>query len=470
MREDVDSLRIFQRLLEKERGLASRWRKQADYSAWMYPNFSHHESRFKPGDGVRMSVSRSHPSLNGVSGTVLRIDSPKPTKPTGPRPVIFSSDPGIDDSIALLLALASPELDVRAVCINFGSLFNTSHMAQNALSVLTLAGRSDIPVYLGATAPLSQAYHDLGGPLFHGKDGLGGVEPPPAAASVNTSRHAAEVIVEECRRHTRPLLISLAPLTNVALALNLEPKLPQLCPDLFLMGGTIMAPGNVGSLSEANIANDPEAAARVFAAGFNTHVAGLDVTMATWLPTRFLESLRSTGTAGSFIWNITRFYENAYHHIGGFEDGMPLHDPSAVMMFLHPQSYELKRWPVVVDTSPYPSVTRGLVLADRRGGPLSPSPPLNATVHFGMSVDATSIRESLFQRIASLAKGHPVKLTPADSKPKKLKVQPALLLQGRNTSGAFPQFGLESGLSDRERQLSAVSISRRPNTASKVMP
>ncbi|CAL1158041.1 unnamed protein product [Cladocopium goreaui] len=76
MREDVDSLRIFQRLLEKERGLASRWRKQVDHSAWMDPQLSHHESRLKPGDGVRMSLSRSHPGLTGASGTVLCIDAP----------------------------------------------------------------------------------------------------------------------------------------------------------------------------------------------------------------------------------------------------------------------------------------------------------------------------------------------------------------------------------------------------------
>lgn len=319
----------------------------------------------------------------------------------GARPAVISTDPGIDDSIALLLVLASPELDVRAICINFGSLHNTSQMAENALSVLALANCSDIPVYIGAEEPLSQPYHDLGGPRFHGLDGLGGAPRPAPMAQVNRSLHAAEVIVDACRRLSQPVLISLAPLTNIALALSLEPRLPQLCPDLFLMGGTVLAPGNVALLSEANIANDPEAAARVFAAGFKAHVAGLDVTMATWLSHSFLESLRSLRTAGSFIWNITRFYEHAHRSIG-FDGGMPLHDPSAVMMFLHAESYALKRWPVMVDTTLYPSATRGLVLADRRGGPLSPPPPQNATVHFGMAVDADLVRQVLFKRIASL--------------------------------------------------------------------
>ena len=179
--------------------------------------------------------------------------------------------------------------------INFGSLENTSQLAQNALSVLELAGRSDVPVYLGARQPLARPFVDLGGSTFHGRDGLGGAPRPVPRASVQR-RSASEAIVEACRGERPPVLLSLAPLTNVALALALEPRLPQLCPELYLMGGTVTAPGNVGPLAEAwhlerpwsellkqaNVGNDPEAAAKVLAAGFRTHVAGLDVTMATW--------------------------------------------------------------------------------------------------------------------------------------------------------------------------------------------
>ncbi|CAK9057156.1 Probable uridine nucleosidase 1 (Uridine ribohydrolase 1) [Durusdinium trenchii] len=322
------------------------------------------------------------------------------------RPVIISTDPGIDDAIALLLALSSPELELRAIGINFGSLKNTTQLAQNALTVLALAGREDVPVYLGAERPLSQPFHDLGGPKFHGTDGLGGAYRAalPPSLAVNRSMSAAEFIVHACRHDASPkppLLVSLAPLTNVALALNLEPRLPELCPDLYLMGGTVLAPGNVGFLSEANVANDPEAAARVLSAGFHTRVAGLDVTMATWLSHSFLASLQDLNVAGSFIWNITRFYERAHHELAGFEGGMPLHDPSTLLMFLQERSYELKRWPVWVDTSPFPSVSHGLMLPDRRGGPLSPPPPRDATVHFGMSVNATSVRQLLRARIAA---------------------------------------------------------------------
>ncbi|CAE7439667.1 unnamed protein product [Symbiodinium natans] len=323
------------------------------------------------------------------------------------RPVIISTDPGIDDSIALLLALASPELDVRAVCINFGSLHNTSQLAQNALDILALAGREDIPVFLGATDPISQPFHDLGGPKFHGTDGLGGVRLPHSRATVNTSVSAVEFIVHACRSwQPAPLLVSLAPLTNVALALNLDPKLPERCPDLFLMGGTVAAPGNVGPMSEANIANDPEAAARVLSAGFNTQVAALDVTMASWLPPKFLASLRDLpNDAGPFIWQSTRFYERAYETIGGFEGGMPLHDPTTLLLYLKPELYQLHRWPVTVDTSQYPSVSRGILVVDRRGGPKSPPPPDTDKVHFPMQVDVAGVQEFLLSRLRALPAG-----------------------------------------------------------------
>eukprot|EP00439_Symbiodinium_sp_Y106_P044092 s2268_g5.t1 len=317
------------------------------------------------------------------------------------RPVIISTDPGIDDSIALLLALASPELDVRAVCINFGSLHNTSQLAQNALDVLSFAGREDIPVFLGATCARRTLCPS---PSMTSVDRS--VQLPTSRARVNTSLSAAEFIAHACRSwHPAPLLVSLAPLTNVALALSLEPKLPQLCPDLYFMGGTVVEPGNVGPMSEANIANDPEAAARVFAASFDTKVASLDVTRPSWLSPDFLGKVRGLpNPAGPFIWEITRFYERAYETVG-YEGGMPLHDPTAILLHLKPEFYQLHRWPVTVDTSPFPSVSRGVLLVDRRGGPKSPPPPASDKVHFPMHVDVTAVHEFLLARIGSLPNG-----------------------------------------------------------------
>ncbi|CAE8601769.1 unnamed protein product [Polarella glacialis] len=321
-----------------------------------------------------------------------------------PRPVIISTDPGIDDSIALLFVAASPELELRAVCINFGSLQNTSQLAQNALAVLALAGKDTVPVYVGAAEPLAAPFRDLGGALFHGRDGLNGVRLPTPSRGVDTSRTAAEAIVDACRHwDPKPVILSFAPLTNIALALALEPQLPALCPDLFLMGGTVTAAGNVSPLAEANFANDAEAAAKVLRAGFNARIAGLDVTYATWLDDAYLESFRDIpNQAGPFIWNITRSYVQAYREIGGFDGGMPLHDPSAVLMLLHPTAYSFHRWAADIDTAAFPSATRGLVIADRRGGPLSPAPPANATVHFAMTVDVDAVRDLLLRRIATL--------------------------------------------------------------------
>eukprot|EP00035_Acanthoeca_spectabilis_P033506 m.24056 g.24056 ORF g.24056 m.24056 type:complete len:358 (-) comp6022_c0_seq1:175-1248(-) len=323
-----------------------------------------------------------------------------------PRPVIISTDPGVDDSIALLLAVASPELDLRAVCINYGSLTDTGRLARNALGVLALAGAHSVPVYVGAELPLAAPFHDLGGVRFHGTDGVGGV-PPPATPThgINATLTAAEAIVEACRTWAiKPTLISLAPLTNIALALALEPKLAELCPDLYLMGGTVATPGNVSPLAEANLANDADAAARVFSANFSIRAAGLDVTMATWLDSAYLDQIKALATpAGPWIASMTQFYRNAYRELGGYNGSMPLHDPSAVMMLLEPSLYGAERWPTGIDTTPYPSPTRGLVIADRRGGPLSPKwTAANASVEIAMTVNADGVRSTLKQRLALL--------------------------------------------------------------------
>eukprot|EP00040_Diaphanoeca_grandis_P016590 m.85801 g.85801 ORF g.85801 m.85801 type:complete len:956 (-) comp25901_c0_seq2:78-2945(-) len=328
------------------------------------------------------------------------------------QPIIISTDPGVDDSIAILLALASPEVELRAVCVNFGSLNDTDQLSSNALRVLALAKANNVPVYLGAGLPLAAPFHDLGGENFHGHDGTGGV-PPPATAThgINTTLTAAAFIVEACQTwDPKPTLISISPLTNIALALDLDRNLPQMCTDLFIMGGTVTTAGNVSPLAEANLANDAEAAQRVFNAGFNLRVAGLDVTMATWLDGAYLDSLRTLpGPIGTWVADMTVFYRNAYQHIG-FNGSMPLHDPSAVLMLIQPSLYGLQRWPATIDTSPFPSVTRGLVVADRRAGPLSPPwTPANATTQFAMTVNATGVRILLRQRLALLSQRVSVK-------------------------------------------------------------
>eukprot|EP00656_Telonema_subtile_P024759 TRINITY_DN2692_c0_g1_i1.p1 TRINITY_DN2692_c0_g1~~TRINITY_DN2692_c0_g1_i1.p1 ORF type:complete len:175 (+),score=44.64 TRINITY_DN2692_c0_g1_i1:115-639(+) len=159
-------------------------------------------------------------------------------------------------------------------------------------------------------------------------------------------------------------------------------------------------------VAEANIANDADAAKAVFSAGFNAYVAGLDVTMSVWLNNTYLERYRDLGhPVGDFIWNITRFYTNAYKVHAAYPGGvMPVHDPSAVMMLLAPELFgELRRWNTTVDTAAYPGVTRGMMIPDRRAGPSSP--PSTANSYFAMALDeqgAEGYREQLYNRIASL--------------------------------------------------------------------
>lgn len=319
-------------------------------------------------------------------------------------PIIISTDPGIDDSIALMISVSKMSgVDLKAVAIDFGSLSNMTQLHENALEVLALMEADNVPVYVGASLPLSAPFHDLGGPLFHGVDGLGGVRPASHPThTVNSTVTAPEMIVEACRTwDTPPVLVSLAPLANIAIALNLEPRLPELCPDLYIMGGTLAAAGNVSPIAEANIANDAEAASKVFAAGFKLRVAGLDVTMTSWLDDQYLSDIsKIPNKAGPFIYEMTRFYVNAYKVHGGYTGGMPLHDPSAILMLIRPDLYTFEHYPAYIDTDPYPDATRGLVVADRRGGPASP--PSNSTTQFAMLVNVSGVKQQLYNMISSL--------------------------------------------------------------------
>ena len=316
--------------------------------------------------------------------------------------VIINTDPGIDDSMAIFLALASPELDVIAITINFGSLHNTSILAENALRVLELANRSDVPVFVGAGDPLASEFHDLGGSTFHGNNGLGDIDFPSPRGRPR-SQKAAEYIVDVCSQNKGGIsILSLSPMTNIALALDLEPDLPKYVKHIYLMGGTAMEPGNVSPLAEANIANDALSARRVFAAGFHITMAGLDVTMHTRLYPKDLERIRNIGNAaGTFIHAITQFYLAAYRGVG--YPYMPVHDPSAVMALLRPDIYTARALPVEVLATRFGDAADGVTAVDRRGGPLSPAPAnasrLPAVL---LGVDEGAFKRALLARIATL--------------------------------------------------------------------
>jgi uridine nucleosidase len=187
-----------------------------------------------------------------------------------PRKVIIDTDPGVDDTMAIYFALKSPELELIGLTTIFGNV-TTELATTNALRLMEIAGRTDIPVAKGSDDPIAVPYSGAV-PFVHGDDGQGNVHlPPPTTQAVDQS--AAQFIVEQIMSQPGEVtLIPVGPLTNIALALRLEPRIAQNVKEVVVMGGNALGPGNASPAAEANIRNDPEAADVVFGGG----VAGDD--------------------------------------------------------------------------------------------------------------------------------------------------------------------------------------------------
>jgi purine nucleosidase len=281
--------------------------------------------------------------------------------------IIFDTDPGVDDAMALLLALKSPEIDVVGLTTVFGNT-HIEGTTRNALNLLNLAGRADIPVARGAGVPLVQT-PGLLGEFVHGPDGMGGIgwDAVNNPAQHEDPRSAAQFIVETVMAQPGEItLVPVGPLTNIALALQLEPRIVDNVKRVVLMGGTIGKPGNVSPTAEANIHNDAHAAAKVFGASWDLTMIGLDVTEATLIDEAFFDDLRrSRNPFGQFIAKIVPFYQRFHAAAYGYENGTTnTHDPSAIMYLIDPTLFKLRQYSVQV---PVDGVTAGSIIADRRG-------------------------------------------------------------------------------------------------------
>jgi purine nucleosidase len=193
------------------------------------------------------------------------------------QPFYLDCDTGIDDAMALAYLLASDSVDLLGIGTVSGNI-SAETGARNSLALLELAGRADVPVAIGEHDFIANAFHG-GATHVHGANGIGGVElPEPSVAFASES--AAEMIVRLAAANPGTLhIVAIGPLTNLAAALTLEPKLPSLVKEVTLMGGAALVPGNITMVAEANIHNDPEAAAAVFAADWFITMVPLDVTM-----------------------------------------------------------------------------------------------------------------------------------------------------------------------------------------------
>jgi purine nucleosidase len=233
--------------------------------------------------------------------------------PTTAKKILIDTDPGTDDALAILLALNSPEIDVRAITIVAGNV--TSELGlENALKVMSLAGRCDISVAKGAAHPLFQKLNTE--EFWNGKNGLGGAELPPSRCDA-PSQFGPDLIIETVRRYPHEItLVPIGPLTNIALAISKDPSIVPLVKEVVLMGGSITG-GNVNAASEFNIHSDPEAASVVFNAGWPITMVGLDVTEHTLITNADVGRLeRAGGPEASFAAAVARFQIGTYQGTG----------------------------------------------------------------------------------------------------------------------------------------------------------
>jgi purine nucleosidase len=281
---------------------------------------------------------------------------------TRPRRVIFDTDPGVDDAMALFLLLKSPELQLDAVTTVYGNV-DVEQTTRNAVILLDLAGRSDVPVARGADRGLMRK-RPFSGSAVHGDNGLGGVALPTPSREAGPWR-AAELIVERVMAAPGEItLIAVGPLTNVALATCLEPRIVENVRELIVMGGAATVPGNVSPVAEANFRNDPEAASIVVAAGYRLVLVGLDVTHQALITPEQIDQVRDRGgDVGRFIHAISSHYGAHYARRTGWP-GFPMHDSAAVLYAIDPGYFGTERWYLEVETTS--SRAAGMVMTDRR--------------------------------------------------------------------------------------------------------
>ena len=320
--------------------------------------------------------------------------------------LIIDTDPGIDDAAAIFFALASPELSVEAITTVFGN-GPVDVCTANALRIIHAAGRPDIPVYKGAGKPLARDPRQGWASAVHGDDALGNTWLPLSPMEVASGHGAMDVAsghgaLELTRRVMESpgeiTVLALGRLTNVALALALEPAFAGSVREIVHMGGALGVPGNVTPVASANIHEDPEAAAMVYRSGAPLVQVGLDVCNKVTVSAGQLERIYKTGTRpAELLAGATPFIQSYYRANGLLDDpaGARYNDMPAVAYLVDPGLFGSRRLHVEVETCG--QRTLGQTVADLRahGG----QPP-NATVC--LQVDAPRVTELFTQRIEGL--------------------------------------------------------------------
>jgi pyrimidine-specific ribonucleoside hydrolase len=299
-------------------------------------------------------------------------------------PIVIDCDPGHDDAIAILLALASPEVELRGISTVAGNQ-TLDKTTRNALKVLELVDRADIPVVAGADAPLQRTLRTAAN--VHGESGLDGPDlPEPTTQTVGGD------VVDVLADWLEPgvVLVPTGPLTNVARLLERHPRVTD---RIVWMGGAI-AEGNVTPAAEFNAFVDPEAARLVFESGIDVTMIGLDITHKALFDSTHAERLRGAGRAGKAVAELADFFLEFHRQRYRFE-GAPIHDAMAVAHVIDPTLVETLECNISIETQS--EFCDGRTVVDRW---LATDLPRNA--HAGIDVNAQRFLELLVERISTL--------------------------------------------------------------------
>ncbi len=318
--------------------------------------------------------------------------------------LILDCDTGIDDTLALLYALADPKCELLGVVGIFGNV-TEAQATQNNRDVLDFCGHSDTPVYHGLEKPSFYGKNDPfivdeGCKRFHGENGFGG-----AKLHLDDSHSRGEIyddgaqfIIDSVRQYGSDVtIVATGPMTDVDEALRRAPEIAEQM-RIVIMGGTLTQPGNCYDLiSETNIWNDPEAANRLFHSGANITMVGLDVTHRTLMTREHARSFKNLGTPlGAFLYSMVRYYINANEASDPiFLEGSPLHDPLAVAVALDPSLVETFPINLQVDLG---GQSRGRTIGDAAR---LRKPAVSTRVALG--VDSQRFLNRWFEHITSIA-------------------------------------------------------------------
>lgn len=313
-----------------------------------------------------------------------------------PRKVILDVDPGIDDAVALTMALFDPRLDVLAVTAVAGNV----PAEQATRNVHAILDQLDPPRWprVGAASDPEHGLPAVSTHIF-GTDGLGNCQFPSAAPH---HPHPSEKLIIDLVRAApeEVTIIALGPLTNIARAFQRDPQLPGLVGQLVIMGGALQVGGNITPSAEFNIYCDPQAARRVLRTPVTKTLVPLDVTQSLVFPYGFLDQLPSENTrAGKFLRAILPFTYRAHYQRLGLE-GIWLHDPIAVVAATNPELFTLR--PMAGDVEISGEITTGTTVFDQRR-----SPEARPNVHVAMEMDGMAVNDAILRALASAAQSEP---------------------------------------------------------------